>query len=61
MKNYLFCVNDENDENDGEEFLVGAYDDDEAWQIAVENFGENVAFLDFLSDEEAEESGLDEY
>lgn len=66
MKHYLFC-----EEVSGEEFIVGANDKEEAFDIAIpiaediaENWNEGVYELIFyseLTEEEAEASGLDEY
>ena len=55
MKHYLFedCAT-------GEEFIVGAWDLDEAKAIAKENF-EDPKFCYRMSEFEAEASGLDEY
>ncbi len=65
MKHYYF-VEDES----GEEFLVGAYNLAEAWEIA-RSIGDTIAIncaiepsLSFeyeMTEEEAESSGLDEY
>ena len=55
MKHYLFV-----DDESGEEFLVGAADKDEAFDIARADFGEP-HFVCRVSEFEAENSGLDEY
>lgn len=60
MKHYLFVCTLEDDECEGEQFLVGAFDEEEATEIAEENFGQ-VELLDTLTEEEAENSGLDEW
>ena len=56
MKHYLF-----EDLESGEEFLVGAATVEEATQIAIDEFGENVNYCCRLTEMEAEASGLDEY
>lgn len=62
MQNYLFAVTKEEHDNEGEEFLVGAYSEAEAWSIAEENFGVgSCACYGTLTDVEAEASGLDEF
>lgn len=62
MKHYLFTVISENSPNEGEEFIVGADDLSEAYEIAENNFGTDcVEYNCRLTDEEAEMSGLDEY
>lgn len=64
MHHYLFVFNDETTVYDGEEFLVGAYSLEEAWEIIDKEIGEflNIEFEEIeMTDEEAEESGLDEY
>ena len=60
MKHYLFeCIIGD---NEGEEFLVGANDLREAYEIAEDNFGTGcVNYICIVSEEEAEASGLDEY
>ena len=55
MKHYLF-----EDLETGEEFIVGAYDLDEAKEIAADNF-ERSKFQYKMTEFEAEISGLDEY
>ena len=55
MKHYLF-VDDQTDE----EFLVGAADKDEAFEIARSYF-EEPRLVCKVSEFEAENSGLDEY
>lgn len=55
MKHYLF-----EDLTTGEEFIVGAYNLDEAMIIATEYFDEP-KFCYCMSEFEAEASGLDEY
>ena len=55
MKHYLF-----EDLETGEEFIVGAYDLNEAKEIAADNF-EKPKFQYQMSEFEAEASGLDEY
>ena len=55
MKHYLFA-----DDEDCEEFLVGAADRDEAFDIARSYFGEPHLVCE-VSEFEAENSGLDEY
>ncbi|MBP9987942.1 MAG: hypothetical protein KBT46_00435 [Ruminococcus sp.] len=60
MKHYLFECIDENDENEGEEFLVGADSYTEAQEIAYNNFGKCKCHGK-MTEEEAENSGLDEY
>lgn len=60
MKHYLFECVDEESENDGEQFIVGAANPYEANLIAFELFG--VCYdLGEITEEEAENSGLDEY
>lgn len=62
IQNYLFAVIADGHENEGEEFLVGAYSEVEAWKIAEENFGVGCcACYGTLTDAEAEASGLDEF
>jgi hypothetical protein len=62
MKHYLFEIDDENSEYEGEEFLVGAYSMEEAHDIVALYFGKvHVAYHGRLSDFDAELSGLDEY
>lgn len=61
MKHYLFEIIDEQSENCGEEFIVGADSYTEAREIAQDNFGMLVRFWHELTEEEAEMSGLDEY
>lgn len=66
MKHFYFV-----EENTGEEFIVGADSLREAWEIAleigkrcVENYGMNATVLSYeyeMTDQEAEDSGLDEY
>lgn len=60
MKHYLYECIDSGSECDGEEFLVGAENREEAMQIAIENF-KYARFICEMSDYEAEASGLDEY
>lgn len=60
MKHYLFECIDEESENLGEEFIVGANTYTEAREIATDNFGK-CRYWHELSEEEAEMSGLDEY
>ena len=55
MKHYFFV-----DDESGEEFLVGAADKKEAFDIARVYFGEP-RFVCRVSEFEAENSGLDEY
>lgn len=55
MRHYLFEDNDS-----GEQFIVGANSYTEACAIAEENFNEP-EYLCKLSEFEAENSGLDEY
>ena len=55
MKHYLF-----EDLESGEEFIVGAYDLNEAKEIATDNF-KKPKFQYRMSEFEAEASGLDEY
>lgn len=55
MKHYLFV-----DDESGEEFLVGAADKDEAFDIARPYF-EEPRLVCRVSEFEAENSGLDEY
>lgn len=55
MKHYLFV-----DGESGEEFLVGAADKDEAFDIARSYF-EECHLVCRVSEFEAENSGLDEY
>lgn len=58
MIDYLFMDNDS-----GEEFFVECDSLDEAWEIAIENFGEDadLAFIDEFDPEEAEILGYDTY
>lgn len=65
MKHYYFIENES-----GEEFIVGANSLNEAWEIArdvahsIEEYEEIQSDLSFeyeMTDEEAENSGLDEY
>lgn len=60
MRHYLFECADEDSENCGEEFIVGADNFKEAVKIAEEFFGCCHAFGE-ITEEEAENSGLDEY
>ena len=55
MKHYLFT-----DQVTGEDFIVGAYDVHEAFDEALELFDDPL-FICELTDDEAENSGLDEY
>ena len=55
MNHYLFI-----DDQNGEEFLVGAADKDEAIDIACSYF-EDFHLVGRMTEEEAENSGLDEY
>lgn len=55
MKHYLFS-----DYELGEDFIVGAYDEEEACKIARQFFPDP-EFVDEISEFEAENSGLDEY
>lgn len=66
MKHYYFIENES-----GEEFLVGAYSEAEAWEVAMSvaesiQVNEELQDIDLsfeyeMDDDEAEESGLDEY
>lgn len=58
MSDFMFIDNDS-----GEEFFVECFSLSEAWEIAIENFGEDadLAFIDEYTVEEAEEIGLDTY
>ena len=65
MKHYYFIENES-----GEEFIVGANSLNEAWEIArdvaqsIEDYEQIRSDLSFeyeMTDEEAENSGLDEY
>lgn len=56
MYHFLFI-----DHKTGEEFLVGAYLEEEAYEIAIDNFGNDVELIDVLPEYLAEASGLDEY
>ena len=55
MKHYLFT-----DDQNGEDFLVGAADKDEAFAIACSYF-EECHLVCEVSEAEAENSGLDEF
>ena len=55
MKHYLF-----EDLQNGENFIVGADNVDEAFEIACSYF-EELCLIREISEEEAENSGLDEY
>lgn len=55
MKHYLFT-----DEKTGEDFIVGANDIDKAYGEAL-NWFVNPIYICELTDDEAENSGLDEY
>ena len=62
MRHFWFEIVDEDSENYGEEFLVGAENIDIAWEIAEEYFGDlELEYGGECSEEEAEMSGLDEY
>ncbi len=62
MRHYWFEITDENSENCGEEFLVGAESKEAAWKIAKYYFDEwDLKCWGECSEEEAEMSGLDEY
>lgn len=58
MFDYLFIDNES-----GEEFFVECSSLGEAWEIAIENFGEDadLAFIDEYTVEEAEILGYDTY
>ena len=65
MKHFYFV-----EENSGEEFIVGADSFREAWDIALdigercaENYGmhADLSYEYEMTDQEAEDSGLDEY
>ena len=58
MFDYLFIDNES-----GEEFFVESSSLGEAWEIAIENFGEDadLAFIDEYTVEEAEILGYDTY
>lgn len=60
MKHYLFECADEDSENCGEQFIVGADDFKAAVKIAEDFFGSCYRFGE-ITEEEAEMSGLDEY
>ena len=55
MKHYLFCDNEL-----CEDFIVGAYDEEEAYEIARSHFIDP-EFIAEISEWEAENSGLDEW
>jgi hypothetical protein len=62
MRHYWFEITDENSENCGEEFIVGAENKQDAWEIARDYFGDwELKCWGECSEEEAEMSGLDEY
>lgn len=62
MRHYLFTVTEENSENEGESFLVGAESINHAWELAQTVFpDDDLEYDGRLSDFEAEMSGLDEY
>ncbi len=63
MKHYLVEVIDENSENEGEEFLVGADTIEQAREIVKKWWGDTKVkiYKVPLSEYEAESSGLDEY
>ena len=58
MWDYLFIDNES-----GEEFFVECDSLGEAWEIAIENFGEDadLAYIDQFDPEEAEILGFDTY
>lgn len=60
MKHYLYECTDLGSESEGVQFIVGAYNREDARRIAIGNF-KRVRFICKLSDYEAEISGLDEY
>lgn len=60
MSHYLFVIEDEESELDGEEILVGASCWTAAIELAASEGFPNLRFLAELTDEEAENSGLDE-
>lgn len=60
MRHFLFEITDEESENCGEELIVGADNIREAYRMAKELFG-RCQSLGELTEEEAENSGLDEY
>ena len=55
MRHYLFS-----DYELGEDFIVGAYDEEEAYEIARRHFIDP-EFIAEISEFEAENSGLDEW
>lgn len=62
MKHYWFEIRDNESPYDGEEFLVGADNKDEAYRIAWYNIdARHFKLLGTMTDMEAEASGLDEY
>lgn len=59
MKNYLFLDNES-----GEQFFVECESLDEAWEIALDNWGEETDDLEYLGEysvEEADILGYDTY
>ena len=60
MKHFLFECTKQDSANEGEEFIVGANNYDEAKEIAYDNFGKCKCYGQ-MTEEEAEASGLDEY
>lgn len=62
MRHYLFEIVTEFSDLEGEQFLVGAYSENEALLIAEREFdGEELEYLGEVSEFEAESCGLDEY
>lgn len=60
MRHYLFVIEDDESEYDGEEILVGASCLTAAIELAASEGFPHLRFCDELTDEEAENSGLDE-
>lgn len=60
LRHYLFIIDDEENERDGEALLVGASCWTAAIELAASEGFPNLRFLAELTDEEAENSGLDE-
>lgn len=61
-KHYLFSVEDEDSDIDGEEFIIGAKDYHEARELVAMYFPDvKVRYWHELTEVEAEMSGLDEY
>lgn len=62
MRHYWFEIVDENSEECGFEFIVGADNKQDAWEIARDYFGDwELECYGECSEEDAEMSGLDEY